>query len=129
MDGIYSVRFGRNIAGQVEVEPDGLYSHVRCRCSLPLGTIGRLWLYGENTRLNLGVLLPGQEGFILERRIPAKQMDVSNPDFVVQTSEENRSEFFVPVREGEPFAYLSKLKNSRYAVRDGIPGLLIPYEE
>ena len=127
MDVTYSVTWENRVAGQVRLVRSGLYTELSCRCDLPTGEIYRLWVSAGEKSVNLGVLYPDSEGFCLRRRVPAHQIPTENPVFSIRQKAEI-SMRFVPVREDEPFAYLPLLMHSRFAIRDGVPGLLIPDE-
>lgn len=126
MDVTYSVTWEERIVGQVRIVSRGLYSDIECRCKLPEGEIYRLWVYTDAEKTNLGVLYPGSEEFSLRRRLPTRDIPTLNPIFRIQRPAREADMRFVPVREDTPFAYLSLLPQSRYAVRDGVAGLLIP---
>lgn len=125
MDVTYSVTWENRVVGQVRLVRSGLYTQLHCRCDLPAGEIYRLWISAGEKRMNLGVLYPEAEGFCLHRRVPTHQIPCGEPVFSIRQKSEQPVRF-VPVREDEPFAYLPLLMHSRFALRDGVPGLLIP---
>lgn len=128
MPSTFSVRFEDRLAGQVRIEEDGLYKKVSCRCTVPAGPVYRLWLYSGTARKNLGVLFPDGDGFCLERRIPAGGLSLEDAQFYLLTPDSQVPRRFVPVVSGEPFPYMTALMQSRFVLRDGVPGLLVPYE-
>ncbi len=128
MDETYSVTWENHVVGQVRLIRSGLYTEILCRCNLPPGAIYRLWDCAGDENINLGVLYPECESFILRRRLPNRQLSGENPVFSVWDNGRKPMRF-VPVREDEPFDYLPALMQSRFAIHDGVPGLLIPEED
>ena len=67
--------------GKVQLTRMGLYYEVKCTCPLKDGRMRNLIMLGESGTKNLGLLIPGNSGMELIRRIPAKYMetrDVAN---------------------------------------------------
>lgn len=129
MASTFSVRFEDRLAGHVCIDEDGLYRKITCRCTVPFGQVYRLWLFSDTERQNLGVLFPDGDGFSLERRIPTGKVSLEGAQFYLLTPDCPEPTRFVPVVEGEPFPYMTSLMHSRFALRDGVPGLLIPYTQ
>lgn len=124
MDVTYSVTWKQQVVGEVSLHPDGLYCNILCTCKLPEGGIYRLWMSASGEGTNLGVLYPGSGFFSLRRRVPGNLLAKENPVFRIELPQKQMR--FVPVRADEPFPYLHLLMQGRFAVQDGVPGLLIP---
>ena len=76
-------------------------------------------------RENLGVLVPCQNGFTLEKRVPVKQLSGAAPSFLITAHHESAEGKFVPVCPEVPFRYISRLRNACLVYRNGQAGILI----
>ena len=111
---------GENV-GQVQLNREGLYIRVRCRCKAPEGKIWRL--FAGNTRL--GIPVPRGEALVLETRVAAKRLE-EGCLFTLHDSPEIPQDRFVPLEEDKLLPELEKVRNSVFAIRDGVPGLVFP---
>lgn len=116
MDGTYQVMLEGQAVGTVELRREGLYYHLSCRCRMVDHQVHRLYGDGEK----IGVLLPKNGELTLEARMAAKRL---KPGCVFSLEERNGT--FIPIRPGEAFAQLDKLRLGRLAFRDGEPGLFL----
>ena len=124
MEGTWSVDYNNRPAGVCTLERQGLYCRILCRCNTAVEGICRLILECGVTSIDLGVLVPETGGFVLDKRIPVKQLPEGEPRFYVRSCLESAVKF-VPVRAGEHFCYLSRLEESRFACRNGESGILL----
>lgn len=125
MDGTYDILLGGESAGNARVTREGLYYRFDCCLRLSGEVMYKLILQKGAETLNLGIPVPQGNLFTLRTRIPAKR--VGDGAFVIHavpkhTALDGR---FVPLKEDEPFRYLSKLYDAVFTVRDGQPGLLL----
>ena len=111
--------------GKVQVERQGLYYHFSCRCRLEGDIIYRLLVTCGSVRENLGILVPKDGSFVLHTKLPVKRIGEGELSFSLVPRKEDLSGNFVPIRPEEPFAYISRLKESFLIIRDGQPGILI----
>ena len=125
MEKCFAVTLGENPVGKVLVSRRGLYYSFCCRCDLKGDDIYRLAVTCGGVQQNLGVLVPQDGGFALERKVPVKQIGEGDMTFTLMTKQSAVSERFVPISPEEPFAYISRLKESFLAVRKGQPGIVI----
>ena len=116
MDGTYEVMLDGQAVGTVELRREGLYYHLSCFCRMVDNQVHRLYVDGEK----IGVLLPTNGELTLETRVAAKRL---KPGCVF--SLEERKGIFIPIRPGEAFAYLDKLRLGKLAFREGEPGLFL----
>ena len=58
--------------GTVQAEADGLYWRVRARCEVETGQPRRLYARNGEQTLNLGVLMPEGDDWVLEKRVSAR---------------------------------------------------------
>ena len=125
MERQYSVMLNGQHTGKVCVTRRGLYYHFSCRCRLPREDICRLMVSCGTVRESLGVLVPADGEFGLETRIPVKQIGEGELCFTVTGKQEPAKGRFVPIRADEPFAYISRLKESFLIRKEGQPGIRI----
>ena len=116
MEGIYDVTRDGQVVGTVQVKREGLYYRISCRCRVADGEIHRLWAGGEK----LGVLIPEKGELTLRTKVAAKRMK----DGCAFTIGENSGKF-IPIRPGEAFEHLDKLRKGKLVFQNGQPGLLI----
>ena len=121
----YSVTLNGNPCGKVTVSRQGLYYRIRCRCILPPEDIFRLQAACGSRRENLGVLVPVEDRFGLDTRIPVKQLGEGELAFTVISKRQPVRGNFVPIRDEEPFAYISRLKESFLEIKNGQVGIII----
>ena len=112
----YDVSYRGDSVGGVKVRKEGLYCRIVCRCRLPDGKIHRLYADGEN----IGVLIPDGGELVLDTKVAAKRLK----EGCSFSLDEKRGEF-IPIRSGEPFDYLGKVRLGKLAFRDGDPGLYL----
>lgn len=122
----YSVYLGNTEIGRVQVQREGLYYRFFCRCKLNTQAITRLWVSCGEKRESLGVLVPVDDGFGLEVRIPVSRLGEGDMQFAVDSKQTIPSgSKFYPIYPEEPFAYLTKLKDAFLIYQDGKKGILI----
>ena len=105
----------------------GLYYHFECSCNWISDRICRLCLRIGGTVFDLGVLVPKDEGIALEKRLAIKQLPSGQPEFVVipAGSVNRKDECFIPVYEDKAISCLSKLTTARFAIRNGVAGIVV----
>ena len=113
---VFDVIQGGQVVGNVEMRREGLYCRISCRCQRYDDEIHRLYADGEK----IGVLIPEGEELVLETKVAAKGLK----EGCSFSLDENRGNF-VPIRPGEAFAHLDKVRQGRLAFRDGISGMLV----
>lgn len=99
--------------------------HFTCRCRNVGDGIYRVLLVCGQLRENLGVLMPQNGGFLLDKKIPAKRLGQGIPEFRLTAHQEQASRIFVPVYPDEPFSYIHKLEDAFLEQRDGKQGIMI----
>ena len=124
MEGTWNVLYHDRPVGTCTLERQGLYWRIICRCRTGIDGICRLILNCGRDDVDLGVLVPLNGSFGLEKRIPVKRLPEGEPHLYLR-SDADSSDVFVPVRSGESFGYLSRLEGSRYTRRNGEAGVLL----
>lgn len=122
----YSVYQGDTEIGRVQVQQEGLYYRFFCRCKLNTQAITRLWVSCGEKRESLGVLVPVDDGFGLEAKIPASRFGQGEMAFSVDSKQVHTTgRKFCPIYPEEPFAYLTQLNNAFLVYQDGKKGILV----
>ena len=121
----YSVTRNGNPCGKVTVSRQGLYYRIRCRCILPPEDIFRLQAACGIRRENLGVLVPVEDRFGLDTRIPVKQLGEGDLTFTVTAKRQPVQGRFVPIVDEEPFAYISRLKGAFLEIKNEQVGIRV----
>ena len=96
------VRLGERTVGRVQVQTQGLYYVVTCRCGLSGDTVWRLQVSCGDRQSDLGVLVPEGDSFCLTTRRPVKSIGE-----------------FAPIYPEEPFSYIQRIKDAFLEERNG----------
>jgi hypothetical protein len=114
--GTYDICLGSTVVGQATVEKQGLYYRIACRCKIAGDTMRRIHVICGGKQENLGVCVPLESFFGLEKKIPCKRLGSGVPEFFLTPRDPGTQGKFVPVYPEEPFAYIRRLKEC-YLVR------------
>ena len=131
MENTYSVRFGTQDVGKVQVKREGLYYRFFCRCRLSGDVVCRLVAVCGGKEENLGVVVPVEDGFGLDKKIPAKRLGEGPMEFYIATkgsiptSENRQPGNFIAIYPEEPFAYIARLKEAFFVRQNGQAGIII----
>ena len=126
MVGTYEIRRGNDVVGTATVEKQGLYYRFCCRCKITGEGMRRIVITCGKQREDLGVCVPIDGDFGMDKKIPCKHFGAEKPEFLLLPKYPDAQGKFVPVYPDEPFAYMSRLKDAFLEVREGLPGVLIP---
>ena len=122
MDG-YKLYREQNLVGEVEMNREGLYYRICCRCK-PTKEILRLIHRGSGGELLIGVCGPASWGFGIERWVPIKALGNGPHCFYLAEPQDVPVKFYA-LNHQIPLQLQDKLEQCRFAVRDGVPGLQI----
>ena len=125
MVGVFEIKEGTSAVGQANVEQQGLYYRICCRCTLQKNMMYRLVVSCGEKQEDLGTLIPMDGKFGLEKRIPVKRLGEGKLQFFLMTKGNRREGKFVPVYPEEPFSYMSRLKDAYLERRNGQVGIVI----
>lgn len=126
----YAVRFGDKTVGKAQVTVEGLYYHVVCRCKLTGEVMVRLEAACGDKRENLGILIPGENGFELDTRFPISRVGRGELSFrLLPRHDPLAGRVFVPITPEEPFAYLERLKTAFLEIQEGKKGASLAQKE
>ena len=125
MEESYAVTVNGTPVGKVIVQRQGLYYQISCRCELKGDTIYRLVVTSGSASINLGVVVPTDDYFVRNTKLPVKQIGEGRLCFTLCTKLDESFGTFIPIIPEEPFAYISRLKDSFLTRQDGQSGILI----
>lgn len=128
MEGNYEVKFGAQTVGKVQVLRQGLYYRFICRCMMNGDVVSRLIVNCDGKCENIGVLIPSDENFVLDKKIPAKIFGEGTPNFYLAPRHDTVNGKFIPIYPEEPFAYIARLKDAFLATKNGRPGAVLKPE-
>ncbi len=109
--------------GEAKVEKQGLYYRFSCQCRLSGEVVCRLVAENGDRQENLGIPMPKDGEFALERRIPASHFPPGQ--WHIRVKPRHPEGTFVPLGPEEPFAYISRLKNAHLERRNGVLGIVL----
>lgn len=72
---------------------------------------------------NLGVVVPVEDGFGLDTRLPVKRLGEGEMTFTLIPKHEPSRGQFVPIYPEEPFGYITRLKDAYLVRKDGVLGV------
>ena len=119
----YSVFSGEEEIGKAQVQQQGLYYHIRCRCKMTGAVRYKLLVRCGENNLDLGLCVPHTDGFGVDTKIPRKRLGEGTMTFYLTPW--HAAGTFLPVSTDEPFGYIHQLQNARLAVRNGIVGIIL----
>lgn len=125
MVGTYEIRLGASPVGKATVEKQGLYYRFSCRCHISGEGMRRIVVTCGETREDLGICVPMEGAFGLEKKIPCKRIGEGTPEFCLLPKYPEAQGKFIPVYPEEPFAYMSKLKGAFLEIQNGRMGIVI----
>ena len=123
MEGTYYVCFGNTTVGTVEVTGKGLYYRFLCRCTLTSGILSRLNVAVGDHQVDLGILVPENGEFVLDKTIPKKRLGEGTPVFRIAAKHDTTRSEWVPISPEEPFTYLNRLKSAYLVKKEGRLGV------
>lgn len=81
MDETYDIVFEGVIVGTAQMQRQGLYCRFCCRCRLPDEGLYRIHAICGRTREDLGICVPMDGGFGMDKKIPAKRLGEGEMSF------------------------------------------------
>lgn len=115
---IFPILFDDRTIGEAQVQKSVLYYKFFCKCIPPDSKAYRVILiYGE-TEINLGICVPNNEYFILNKQVPVKYIEEGEWSFMLR-SVANANDIQVAVHENEPFPLLDQLELAKLVNTDG----------
>ena len=81
MDETYDIVFEGVIVGTAQMQRQGLYCRFCCRCRLPDEGLYRIHAICGRTREDLGICVPMDGGFGMDKKVPAKRLGEGEMSF------------------------------------------------
>ncbi len=130
MEGSWTVTYDGKPIGHCKVQKAGLYYHFSSCCKSLSNQICRLHLRCDEKVVDLGIFVPQEGCLVLEKRLAIKNIPDGRPEFLLNVAGQSKrvEENFVPVCDDMPLPCLQKLHYARFAVRGGVPGIVIKDE-
>lgn len=125
MQGTYCVYLGKQVSGYAEVRKSGLYYFFKCRCKISGDVVYRLTVISGQKQEKIGVLVPMEDGFGLDTKVPCKRFAEEELKFVLLPKLDKPEGQFIPIYPDEPFSYIEKLKQSFLVKKYGQVGILL----
>ena len=122
------ILLGNDVIGTAIVSREGLYYCIRCTCALTGEVVFKIIAQCGDRSVSLGVCVPKNDAFGLEKRIPVKQLGDGRPVFMAVPNHQQMTGKFVPLRPEEPFAYIERLQNAYLEKRGEILGAILAGE-
>lgn len=83
MDETYDIRFDDSLVGKARVEKQGLYLCFSCRCRMPDDGLYRIHVISGENREDLGICIPLDGLFGMDKRLPIKRFGAGEFEFVL----------------------------------------------
>lgn len=110
------IYMGSVVVGQASLQRQGLYVLISCRCDLPAGQIYRLCIHFLDSKIPLGVCVPDNGCFFLQKRIASKRLGTNAYKIVVETDNPGVN---LPIQTYGQADYLHRLSCARFCRKDG----------
>ena len=123
---MFDIILGTESIGKAQVEKEGLYYRITCRCRLSGEVPYKVHAVCNEKCEDLGLLVPQSGAFTLTTRLPIKRLGEGQLQFKAVPRHTKTEGKFVPISADEPFSYLSRLENAYMQIRDGRIGVVLP---
>ena len=121
---VYDICLAGHRVGQANVEQQGLYYKIRCRCRLSGEVRFHVRVAGSNGEEDMGLLVPEGKDFCLSGSVAVKKLG-DDLHFSLTPRHQRQDGLFVPLRPDEPFDYLIRLREAILTYRNGQVGVLL----
>ena len=121
----YKVWYQSKIVGAAQIEKQGMFYLIHCRCTLPEKGNYRLFVEGGSITENLGILIPNKQGYEVRSRIAINKIGQGELTFAIRKNDTESSDKFYPVCENEIFSAIDQLDKGRLAVHEDRLGIVI----
>lgn len=120
----YNIMLNECVVGIAEIETEGLYLTIKAQCSPPDMQIYKLILMCGSKRTDLGICVPEDDFFSINKRIQRKLIGEGTLRFFLEIREDQRSTQFVQINSEGPFDYLDCLPSARFEKRGEACGVV-----
>ena len=125
----YAIERNGECVGKACFQRQGMYYLIRCRCVPCQKEKVRIFLRIGREERDLGLCVPIDGEMGMDTRIPVKAFSSGSVSFRLCDPEERPKEIFIPVTEHDAFGALERLMDARFALRSGIPGVLLKEDQ
>ena len=109
---MYDIFLENKKVGTAFVEKEGLYYCFNCKCSLPPNNIFKINISDGNNITKLGICIPNDDKFILNKRVPIKYLSGDSYIFSVESVYKDT----ILLVNSACFDYLDKLETARLKI-------------
>lgn len=120
----YDIKMQGRTVGKAAVDKQGLYYRFDCQCGFTDKEVHSVWVCWEGGNRKLGVCIPNGGQYCLKTQVPVKYIPDDGLTFTVDYTQKNRTDFY-PVDAEKPFAFIDRLADAQFDIRDGKPGIVI----
>ena len=120
------IMLDNDVVGKAATEKQGLYYRFICRCRFDGEQMYRLIASCDNKEVDLGLCIPCQGGFGLEKKVPIKKLGNGNIRIRAVPRYKKEDKTFIPLDRETPFSHLDRLDTAFLETRDGVIGIVIP---
>lgn len=117
----YPITADGKTIGTAYITVQGLYYEVQCICKMQSGVL-HLEADCGNRRENIGICVPKDGKMVIRTRIAQKKLN-GLVGFSVRTQTKDT---WIALDTAKPIPLLYCIKEARFAVRTGMPGLVLP---
>jgi hypothetical protein len=111
---IYSVAMNGQDIGTVSMVRKGLYVEIECACSYPQREFQRLYMVFDDKKLDLGILIPKGEEYVIRKKIPVKYLGNGSVSFRIEPAAGCKNEL-VELFPDKPFPYVHRVTEGIFA--------------
>lgn len=109
MKQIYPVDFKGTNVGEIAICTFGLYYDIFCQCKLPEKKLFRLYARSDGVEIDLGILIPEQDEYVVRTKVPVKKLICTDINFYVGSVNTARNMDLI-VKPEETFVQLHNLE-------------------
>lgn len=107
----YDVMYNSRVVGYAQMEKEGLYCRIFTSCQVEKPGIYKLQVKNGHEILKTLTCIPGNQGYTVETRIPAKQLENGEVHFVLMDKNQI-SQLQATVNPEEEFPYMAQLEQA-----------------
>lgn len=129
MKQLYDVFLDGKCVGIAEIAEEGLYYRISCKCRFPPGKTYKVFAQAGAAEYDLGTYITTADTYGISTRVARKHIRKEQLCFVARGKRVKQTELFVPIDPDKPFPYLTEIKNARFAIENGQPGVIIKRDQ
>ncbi len=111
--GEYDVLYNSQKIGSANISENGLYYRIQASCCIAENEMSRMKILCGNEFLDLGLLIPEGDSFVLRKDLPRKHLTGGSIKFVVYSNADRITKFHA----NTPVSYLHLLEDSKLVIR------------